>query len=467
MTPQRPHPEERAFRSQRVDALIADVSAEIGDPGLARLFEYCLPNTLDTATQYETTENGVPDTFIISGDIPAMWLRDSVCQIWPYIPYIKDEPALERMVEGLVRRQTRCLLFDPYANAFLREKSDRRENPRDKPAMKPGVWCRRWQIDSFGYFMRLSHAYWKEGGNVACFDEDWTRAARSMVEILQTLQAGSDELPRPDFQFQRMGYEPYESLPLAGYGPPCRRCGLVRNAFRPSDDASLLPFHIPGNAMAAVGLRQLAEMASALKLDATLAHDAAALAHEIGEALDQRAVYQHPKHGPIWAYEVDGYGSTLLMDDANYPNLLGLPYLGFRSADDSLYRNTRAFILGPDNPYWTTGRAMAGLGGPHCATVYGENGQTREGLGVVWPIGVIMQGLTSSDEAEILSCLTQLARVGIQHGFMPEAVWKDDAAFFRRKWFCWANVFFGELVLSLHQTRPDLLRDFRSDRQTG
>lgn len=459
---QRPSAADRTFCSERIDALIADVCRDIRDPVLAQLFTYCLPNTLDTAVAFSERPDGTPDTFIVSGNIPAMWIRDSVCQVWPYIEFIRDEPALERMIEGVIRRHVRNILLDPYANAFMREQTDVRENYAARPALKPGIWCRRYQLDSFGFIMRLSHAYWKAGGNPACFDGDWLRAVRSLTDIIRLLQAGTDELPHPEFRFERLSYDPCESLPLAGFGPPCRRCGLTRTAFRPSDDAAVFPFHVPANALAVVGLRQLAEMLAAFGSDPALAAESRTLAGEINSALEQHAVADHPVVGTIRAYEMDGFGSTLLMDDANYPNLLSLPYLGFCGADDPLYLRTRRFVLGPHNPYWASGREAAGLGGPHCFAVYAGEGQIREGLGVIWPLGIAMQAMTSLDDAEIQACLAQLVRIGARFGFMPEAVWKDDLSYFRRKWFCWANVLFGELVLHLHRTQPGLLAEFSS-----
>jgi meiotically up-regulated gene 157 (Mug157) protein len=459
--PGRPPAAQRLFRSARIDALAEEVSGRIGDPELAKLFGECLPRTLDTATTFQTLADGTPDTFLVAGHLPAMWVRDAVCQVWPYVPYIRDEVGLERMVEGVIRRLAQNILFDPYANTFMRDRDALRERYVARPPLGRGIWNRRYQLDNFGYFMRLSHGFWQAGGATGCFDADWVRAAGALVAIMRELQAGSDELPQPRFRFEHLSYAPYDSLPMAGFGPPCRRCGLTRTAFRPSDDAALFPFHIPDNAFAVTGLRQLARMLRTLGLAESLRRESEALAGEIENALGRQRV-EHATFGPILPFEVDGYGAVLLMDDAAYPNLIGLPYLGYCTQSDPLYRATRKFALSAHNPYWVSGSSLRGLGGPHCATVYAKGGGSKSGLGVCWPIGIMMEALTTEDRAEIESCLAQLVHIGSRLGFMPEAVWKDDVSYFRGEWFCWANSLFGELILELDRTRPEILREFRS-----
>jgi meiotically up-regulated gene 157 (Mug157) protein len=213
--------------------------------------------------------------------------------------------------------------------------------------------------------------------------------------------------------------------------------------FRPSDDACVYPMLVPSNLFAVRALRLLAGLTGA---DGGLAREARALADDIEGAAREHAMLAHPRHGRVWAYEVDGFGNALLMDDANVPSLLALPYLGACDRDDPVYRATRRLVLSPDNPYFFRGAAGEGIGGPHV------------GLDMVWPLGIVIRALTSGDDAEITHCLGTLKATHAGTGFMHEAFHKDDPARFTRAWFAWANTMFGELIVTLHQGRPHLLR---------
>jgi hypothetical protein len=235
-----------------------------------------------------------------------------------------------------------------------------------------------------------------------------------------------------------------ETLPGNGFGNPARPVGLIASGFRPSDDACIFPFLVPSNLFAVTSLRQLAEMAHAVLHDDALANDATALAGEVEQALRQYAIATTPM-GTIWAYEVDGFGGQLLMDDANVPSLLGLPYLE-SSPDAELYARTRAFCWSERNPWFFRGSAGEGIGGPH------------EGDGMIWPMSQIIYALTSSDAGEIRRALVMLKGSAEGFGFMHESYYKDDSRRFTRAWFAWANTLFGELVGILAATRPELLR---------
>jgi meiotically up-regulated gene 157 (Mug157) protein len=207
-----------------------------------------------------------------------------------------------------------------------------------------------------------------------------------------------------------------------------------------------LPFNIPANALAVVCLRHIAEMLTTLRLASHHATEARRLADEIDTAIRRLAIVPLSTRGAVLAYEVDGFGSQLVMDDANVPSLLSLPYLGWCPKDDRLYKRTRALILSPDNPYYCAGTAGVGVGSPHI------------GSGWIWPLGVIMQAITSESDDEIRACLLQLKSSHGGAGFMHESYWQDDPAQFTRHWFAWANSLFGELILTLHAERPHLLR---------
>ena len=428
LTSRRPASAERCFVSPAIDAEVERVAAGMVDRELAWLFSNCLPNTLDTTVHF--TDGDVPDTFVITGDIPAMWLRDSTAQVWPYLPFARRDERLRRMLAGVIHRQVACLLIDPYANAFEREPGNSRW-AGDATKMHPLVHERKWELDSPCDMIRLCHGYCRATGDLSPFGAAWQQAMRAVLAVMHEQQAGAGS-----YRFQRRTLNPLDSLPFDGSGWPTQPCGLIRSAFRPSDDACTFSFLVPSNFLAATSLRQLAALAQAVG-QAALAAEAHALAMQVQGALDAL--------GTPWPYEVDGHGNQLFIDDANVPSLLSLPYLGACGADDARYRRTRAAILGPSNPFYTQGPAGHGVGSPHT------------GPGTVWPLGLVVQALTSNDDAEILGCLAQLKATHADTGFMHEAFDCQDAARFSRPWFAWANSLFGELILTLQRQRPHLL----------
>ena len=438
----RPKPADRKFRSRAVEALIVRVTRQIADPKLATLFGNCFPNTLDTTVEPGSFE-GRPDTAVITGDIPAMWLRDSSAQVWPYLPLASKDPALRDLLEGVIRRQTRCLLIDPYANAFM---ADLNAPPlsgsaHDNTEMKQGVGERKYDLDSLCYPIRLAHGYWKQTGDTRPFDAAWKQAMTLAVQTMRVQQRKHGDGP---YHFQRVSERPTETLPVKGFGNPVRPVGLIASGFRPSDDACTFPFLVPSNLFAVTSLRQLAQMAHAVLHEDALAEEANALAAEVESALKQYAIAQTPQ-GTIWAYEVDGFGSQLLMDDANVPSLLGLPYIE-SSPDAALYARTRSFAWSKRNPWFFKGTAGEGIGGPHV------------GKDMIWPISQMVYALTSSSGAEISQALALLLESSAGTGFMHESYFKDDATRFTRPWFAWANTLFGELIVKVAATRPELLR---------
>ncbi len=439
-TSKRPPQEKRNFTSEAVDAKIVEVKKSIADPELAWLFENCFPNTLDTTVRTGSL-NGKPDTFVITGDIDAMWLRDSTAQVWPYLPLAKDDRRLQTLIEGVVRRQTRCILIDPYANAFNFGPTGS-EFDEDLTAMKPELHERKWEIDSLCYPVRLAHGYWKQTGDGSCFNPDWRRAAALIVRTFREQQRLRDRGP---YSFQRLTTTPGDTLPGGGYGNPTRPCGLIQSGFRPSDDACIFPFLIPSNLFAVTALRQLQEIYNSEVHDTASARECAVLASQISGALSKFGTAVKPKYGEVYAYEVDGFGNQLFQDDANVPSLLSLPYLGCCAPDDPLYLRTRKLVLSEDNPYFYRGKAAEGLGGPH------------SGLNMIWPLGITTRALTTWDTQEIANCLATLKATHAGTGFMHESFSKDDAGKYTRAWFAWANTLFGELILRIHANYPQLL----------
>ncbi len=446
---ERPPLAERLFHSPAVEEAIASVSRDIADTELRTIFANCLPNTLDT-TVFPGMRNGKPDTFVITGDIDALWLRDSSAQMQPYLQFAKQDAKLARLIEGLIHRHAQCILIDPYANAF-------RRNPDDAPLSwavhddtdhKPGVGERKWEVDSLCYPIRLAHGYWKATGNTEAFDSAWVHAMQLVLATFRQQQRLHDQGP---YHFQRSAKNPTDSVTLDGYGAPTRPNGMLHSIFRPSDDACTYPLFVPANLFAVNALRMLAELANAVHQN-SLATEATHLSQQVLDATVQHGRVQHPVHGEIWAYEVDGFGNTNLMDDANAPGLLSLAYLAAVGRnekgvlDDALYARTRAFALSPDNPYFFKGSAAEGIGGPHV------------GIGFIWPMAITMRALTSTDDAEITTCLRTLRNTTAGTHFMHETFQMDDPSKFTRPWFAWANTLFGELVLQVHRERPHLLK---------
>ncbi len=441
----RPLPELRKFVSRAVEETLSRVKASIGDPELAWMFENCYPNTLDTTVRFDETA-GRPDTFIITGDIDAMWLRDSACQVWPYVPLAKSDADLRRMFQGLIARQAKCILIDPYANAFLPDPKSKKALEwavEDMTEMRPGVAERKWEVDSLCYCIRLAHGYWKATDDTAPFDKQWASAMRLVLATFREQQRKKGPGP---YHFQRRTEAPTDTQALEGFGNPARPVGMIYSMFRPSDDACLFSFYVPSNLFAVVSLRQLSNMASQILKDNALASDCQTLAGEVDAAITKYGRRKGPDGAEVWAFEVDGYGNQLFIDDANIPGLLSLPYLGCGSANDPVYQSTRRMVLGEDNPYFFKGSAAEGIGGPH------------EGLNMIWPMALIAQALTSNDDAEILQCLHWLKTTHNGSGFMHESFDKDNPAKFTRAWFAWANTLLGELIVKLSQERPNLLR---------
>jgi meiotically up-regulated gene 157 (Mug157) protein len=352
-----------------------------------------------------------------------------------------DKP-LQQLIAGVIARQVRCIRFDPYANAFYKEPTKTGEWKDDVTAMKPGLHERKWEIDSLCYPIRLAYFYWKRTGDTVPFDANWQEAMRLVVQTFREQQRKTGKGP---YKFERRTTWATDGVPLGGYGYPVKPNGLICSMFRPSDDATIYPYLIPSNFFAVTSLRQLAELLTALKSNAALATEARALATEVEGALKQHAVTTHPRYGKVYAYEVNGYGSYNLMDDANVPSLLSMPYLGAMPASDPIYQNTRKLLLSEDNPFFFKGKAGEGIGGPHA------------GIDMIWPLSIIIRGLTSTNEAEIRQCLRTLQAANAGTGFMHEAFHKDDASQFTRKWFAWANTLFGEFVLKTFNERRALL----------
>jgi meiotically up-regulated gene 157 (Mug157) protein len=429
---QRPEVKDRLFVSQAVEKKIREVKKLLTHARLAWMFENCFPNTLDTTVHYRVLD-GEDDTFVYTGDIHAMWLRDSGAQVWPYVQFANQDPELKKMLRGVILRQFKCILIDPYANAF-NDGPAGGEWMSDRTAMKPELHERKWEIDSLCYVIRLAHHYWQATGDASVFGEDWQKAVRLVLQTFKEQQ--KKENPGP-YTFQRKTERQLDTMSNDGKGNPVRPVGLIASAFRPSDDATTFQFLIPSNFFAVSSLRKAAGILTKINKNERLANECNALAAEVETALKRYATFNHPEYGLIYAFEVDGFGNRLLMDDANVPSLLAMAYLGDVEANDPIYQNTRRFVWSEDNPYFFKGTAGEGIGGPHI------------GYDMVWPMSIMMKIFTSREDEEIKRYLRMLMDTDAGKGFMHESFHKDHPENFTRAWFAWQNTLFGELILKL------------------
>jgi meiotically up-regulated gene 157 (Mug157) protein len=431
----------RNFQSNAVESAITEFRMNVKNKELGWLFENCFPNTLDTTVTY-TEANGRPDTYVITGDIDAMWLRDSTAQVTPYLPFVKTDKKLHDLIAGVINHHVKCILKDPYANAFYGDPNKVGEWKSDHTDMQPGVHERKWEIDSLCYPIRLSYQYWKLTGDTSPFDATWKAAIALIVKTFKEQQRKHGQGP---YHFQRETMFATDTTPLSGYGYPVKPVGLICSAFRPSDDATIYNFLIPSNFFAVVSLKQAAEILQTVQKDTTLAAECRSLAAEVDAALQKHAVVTHPQFGKVYAFEVNGYGSFNVMDDANVPSLLALPYLGAVKHNDPIYINTRKLILSAENPFYFQGKEAKGIGSPHT------------GINKIWPIALVIQGLTSTNDAEIKSCIQMLLKSHAGTGFMHESFSMDDPSKFSRSWFAWANTIFGEFLWKTYKEKPHLL----------
>lgn len=433
---ERPSEKNRLFTSEVVELKIQDVKAMLVNPKIAWMFENCYPNTLDTTVHFDEDGNGGRgDTFIYTGDIPAMWLRDSGAQVWPYVRYTVADANLRKMIAGTILRQFKLICIDPYANAFNDgPTSEGHKDDKTGARNNPNVFERKWEIDSHCYPIRLAYEYWKTTGDTSVFGDEWLDAMELTLEVFKEQQRKKEH---GDYIFLRKTDRQLDTKCCVGKGNPVKPCGLIASSFRPSDDATTFEFLIPSNFFAVKSLRQAAEILLTVNQQVRLAKECNQLADEVEKALKKHAVVKHPKFGKIYAYEVDGFGNALMMDDANIPSLLSLPYLGAIEANDPIYKKTRKFVLSEWNPYFFKGKAGEGIGGPHI------------GYDMIWPMSIMMRAFTSTDDKEIKKCVEMLMNTDADTGFMHESFHKDDPEDFTREWFAWQNSLFGELIVHL------------------
>lgn len=474
----RPAPKCRTFSSPAVERVIVDLKSKVKSIDLARLVENCLPNTLDTTILWKklNAEKDPYEAFVITGDIHAEWLRDAARQLSVYQPFIKHDPELQKLFLGAINTQALYINISPYCNAFhpppgsgVKHGDTAVDLVFPRPDWRVVFEC-KWELDSLASFLTLTNEYYiNSGGDLSFLNERWINAFEKILIVLRresqpSFDQKTGQANRFYYSFQRQTNIGLETLALGGVGNPVNfGTGLIRSAFRPSDDATILQFFIPANAQMVTELKRLRKNffnKEKLKISEEDSKKLASLenlfdiADEFIEGIErgiaEYGIVDHPKWGKVYAYEVDGYGGTVLMDDANIPSLLSLPDMGYIKdfKNDEVYQNTRKMILSKDgNPYFLKGKYFEGIGGPHI------------GILNAWPMSLLMRMRTTDDDQEILDCLKYIMDTTAHMGLMHESVNVNsaDGMDFTRPWFAWCNSEFGKTILHLAKHKPHLI----------
>lgn len=405
----------------------ADLSNKIDNIKLKKIFYNCFINTMETTVEYN--EENI-DTFIITGDIPAMWLRDSTSQIEHYLPFINEHEDLKKLFIGLINRQVFCILHEPYANAFNKTANGQKWD-NDITKDSPLVWERKYEIDSLCFPVRLIYKYWKKSNDSSFFNDE---IKNMFYKIIETWKIEQNHFENSDYSFQRLNCSPTDTLSNKGLGDLVSYTGMTWSGFRPSDDACKYNYLIPSNMFATVVLGYISEISETIFNDIKLKNIADELKYQIEEGINKFGIIHTEEFGDVYAYEVDGLGNFNLMDDANVPSLLSIPYIGYKDIDDKIYQNTRKFILSKNNPYYYEGSVAKGIGSPHTPPEY------------IWHISLSMQGLTTKNESEINSLINTLINSDGNTGYMHEGFHCNDSTEFTREWFAWSNSLFADFI---------------------
>lgn len=404
------------------------------NPRWAEVFHECFLNTLETTI--ERLEDG--STFVVTGDIPAMWLRDSTAQVRPYLVLAKEHEDIYDMIAGLVERQFGYILIDPYTNAFNKEPNGQGHGATDHTQMNDWIWERKYEIDSLAYAIQLAYLLYVNSGRTDHLTET---VRKGLVTILDLWRTEQDHAGASPYRFVRDTDRQEDTLPFDGKGSPVGYTGMTWSGFRPSDDRCTYHYLVPSNQFASVVLGYVAELAPFLGLTQEEIQLAAALKDQIQAGIERYGIIQNAQGQAVYAYEVDGLGNASIMDDGNVPNLLSLPYLGFCSEDDPIYVATRQTVLSPENPYYYSGKLASGLGSSHTWDQY------------IWPISLSMEGLTTSHKVEKARILDLLVNTDAGTNQMHESFHVDDDSRYTREWFSWSNMMFCELLLDYFDIR--------------
>lgn len=413
------------YSKEVIETLKATVAQKFSNPRWSEVFSNCFDNTLETTVKLTEAE----DIFVITGDIPAMWLRDSSAQIKPYLVIANQDPKIKEMIQGLLERQVKCILIDPYANAF-NETENGACYHQDITEMNGWIWERKYEVDSLCYPIELAYLLWKKTGETNHFTKEFKQAAETIIKLFKKEQRHENST----YRFERFGERPEDTLSNDGLGEPCGYTGMTWSGFRPSDDSCTFNYLVPANMFAVVILGYLAEIFEEIYHEKTAVEEANQLKEEINRGIEEWGIVEH-EGKKVYAYEVDGLGNYVLMDDANVPSLLAAPYLGYCEIDDAIYQQTRAVLLSEKNPYYYEGNYLKGIGSEHTPKEY------------VWPIALAIQGLTTNKKAEKIEMLNKLVETEAGTNYMHEGINVNNPNEYTREWFSWANMMFCELLL--------------------
>ena len=390
-------------------------------------FIKCFFNTIDTTCKMQADGS----VFVITGDIPAMWLRDSAAQVIQYL-YFADDEDVQKLIKGVLKRQFQMILIDPYANAFMLDETftSEWEGMVTSDYLPKIVWERKFEVDSLCYPLFLLSKYFDKTGDKSILDELFVNAFDKILETFERERKHSEKSTY-FFHFYREEDGDTEDV---GKNDPNNEKGLIWSGFRPSDDACKYPYHIPDNMFAVSVLCKMREIFENQLRDTVRAEKCKRLSEELRILIEKYGVVE-TSQGKGYVSETDCLGNYTLADDANIPSLLSLPYLEYPYLDEEIYQNTRKRILSKENIYYYEGEILQGIGSPHTPA------------NRVWPLAVAMQGITSNDKAEIRKCYDMLTKSDNGTGFMHESIDVNDPSVFSRPWFAWANSLFAYFVL--------------------
>lgn len=421
-------------KQQALIAAVEEIAKKEGaywdDEHMRRTFENCYVSTAKTTTKF--LENG--EAYVFTGDIAAMWLRDSSAQVVHYLPFLKEYPILKDMVKGLIARQAKYIHIDPYANAF-NEEANGNCWEKDITEYNPWNWERKYEIDSLCYPVWLMEQYVKNTGESDIFTQEVKTAFRDILDVWKREQHHEESA----YSFIRVNCPPSDTLSCEGKGEPVGYTGMTWSGFRPSDDACKYGYLIPSNMFASVALGYMEKFLREQYQDEKMAEEAAELKTQIEKGIQKYGVVEDEVYGKMYAYETDGLGNYNLMDDANVPSLLSLPWLAYCDKADPIYKNTRDFVLSKKNPYYYEGSCAKGIGSPHTPDQY------------IWHIALTMQGLTSDDSQEREELLKTLLATDAGCEVMHEGFHCEKPEAFTREWFAWANSLFALFALSMKE----------------
>ena len=391
---------------------IVDAASSYHNPN-ARLETLYRDALLNTTKQAQLAPDGT--AYVKTGDIPAEWLRDASAQARPYLFFAKSDTHVRDLLRGIIARQGKYLQIDPYANAFTFEYR---------------VWEQKYELDSLAYPLLLAWSYWKTTGDTSVFTGDESLA---FDKTLETMQREQDHPRNSRYTHREM---------VDGKGRPVAYTGMIWSGFRPSDDACYYNFLIPSNMMAVVALSDLSDIERDVYHNLIKAHAAKSLRDEVQRGIQTYGLVFTPNYGYIYAYEVDGLGNAILTDDANIPSLLSAPYLGYVRPDDKFYQATRRFLLSADNPTFYTGSVARGIGSQHTADHW------------IWPLALIMQGMTSTSQSERQDVVNELLASDPGDHLLHESFDPNDPTKYTRPDFGWPNALFSEYMMTSFNGAP-------------